>query len=383
MDFSWTEAQLALRAEMVALGKASLSEGVIERDQEGSFSKEAWTALAHGGVMGLAMPKGYGGAEHDILTAMIAMEGLGYGCRDNGLLLGLNAHIWTASMPINEFGTDAQKQRYLPSLIDGTAIAAHCNTEPDAGSDGHALTTRAEPNDDGYVLNGQKSYITLGPVADVFVVFAMTRPDRGKWGISAFIVDRDTPGFTVGPTRSKMGLRSVPFSDLFFEDCHVPSTALLGSEGSGTAVSTATLEWDRCCILSCHIGAMERQLEEAVTYAKKRKQFGQRIGKFQAVSHRLADMKLQIEAARLLLYRVGWLKQEGKSAALAGTLAKLFISEAFVDNSLSAIRTQGGRGYLTETEVERDLRDAVGGILYAGTSDIQRNIIARFLGLPA
>lgn len=382
MDFSWSDEQLARRAAMVEFGRTELAgDDVVERDREGRFSSDKWAKIAERGILGLSVPEAYGGAETDLLTAMLMMEGLGYGCDDNGLTFALNAQLWTVQHPLVRFGTEEQKQRFLPDLCAGRRLGAHALTEPESGSDAFALATTAVRTDAGYVLNGVKRYITLGPLADVALVFASTDPDRGKWGVSAFLVESDSPGFTAGEMEHKMGLRTVPFGDLVLEDCVVPESHRLGPEGAGVSISNHSLEIERCCILASQLGAMERQLERAVAHARSRTQFGQPIGHFQAVSHRVADMKLRLETARLLLYKVAWLKTQGRPAMMEAALLKLHLSEAFVASGLDAVRIHGGAGYLSASGVERDLRDAVGGVLYAGTSDIQKNIVARLLGL--
>jgi alkylation response protein AidB-like acyl-CoA dehydrogenase len=289
--------------------------------------------------------------------------------------------MWSVQMPILAFGTEAQKQKYLPGLITGRLIGAHGMSEPDTGSDAYHLRARAERRDGGYVLNGTKMFVTNAPVADMAVVFATVDPSRGLWGVTAFLVDMGTPGFRVSRNIEKMGLRTSPMGELILEDCFLPAESRLGPEGAGHKIFNHSMEWERSCILASHVGAMERQLETAIEYARTREQFGQPIGKFQSVANRVVDMKLRLETARLLLYKVAWLKKQGQAATLEAALAKLYLSESFVSSSLDAIRVHGGYGYMSEQEVERDLRDAVGGTLYSGTSDIQRNIIARLLGL--
>jgi alkylation response protein AidB-like acyl-CoA dehydrogenase len=283
--------------------------------------------------------------------------------------------------PIARFGTDDQRRRFLPGLCNGSLIGAHALTEPDAGSDAFSLTTRASRRGDHYVLTGTKCLVSLAPVADLMLVFAATDPSRGRWGISAFVVERGTPGLTATPMQHKMGLRTVPIGELHLDGCEIPARARLGPEGAGVGIATQSLEVERCCILASQLGAMDRQLQRVVEYARRRQQFGQPIGKFQSVSNRVADMKLRLETARLLLYKVAWLVQREQPAMMEAALLKLYLSEAFVESGIDAIRIHGGNGYLTASGVERDLRDAVGGVLYAGTSDIQRNIIARLLGL--
>ncbi|HEX6047647.1 MAG TPA: acyl-CoA dehydrogenase family protein [Gemmatimonadaceae bacterium] len=382
MDFGWTDEQLARRAAAREFAQRELADDALdERDHEGRFARELWERCARFGILGLSVPAEFGGGEIDLPTAMLIMEGLGEGCPDNGLAFALNAQLWTVQRPIARFGTDDQKRRYLPGLCDGTLLGAHALTEPDAGSDAFSLTMRAERCADGYVLTGTKCLVTLGPIADVVLAFARTNPAAGKWGISAFVVERGTPGLRASATQHKMGLRTVPIGTLHFEQCVVPESARLGPEGAGVSISTHSLELERCCILASQLGAMERQLQRAIGYARSRRQFGQAIGKFQSVSNRIADMKLRIETARLLLYKVSWLVERGQPAMMEAALLKLHLSEAFVESGLDAVRIHGGIGYLSETGVERDLRDAVGGVLYAGTSDIQRNIISRLLGL--
>lgn len=382
MDFAWSEEQLALRERYVRFGREQLGGDVETRDREGAFPRELWQACAEFGVLGLSVPDPYGGAgDVDMLTAMLAMEGLGYGCRDNGLAFGLNAQLWTVQLPIVRFGSEEQKLRFLPDLCNGRRIGAHALTEPGAGSDAFNLETRAVRCEGGYRLTGVKRLVTFAPIADLALVFATVDPAKGRWGITAFLVERGTPGFQAGPVREKMGLRTVPIGDLTFEDCVVPAANRIGPEGAGVSISNHSLEVERCCILASQLGAMERQLERAVQFARDRRQFGVPIGKFQAVSNRIAEMKLRLETARLLLYKVAWLQSHGRPAMLEAALLKLHLSESFVLSGMDAIRIHGGTGYLTEGGVERDLRDAIGGILYAGTSDIQRNIIARLLGL--
>ena len=382
MDFGWSEDQLARRAAARDFGSGELADETLpDRDHEGRFARELWERCARFGILRLSVPAELGGAEVDLPTAMLVMEGLGEGCPDNGLAFALNAQLWTVQRPIARFGSDAQKRRWLPGLCDGTLIGAHALTEPEAGSDAFSLTMRAERCTDGYVLSGTKCLVTLAPIADVILAFASTNPAAGKWGVSAFVIDRDTPGLTASAVQHKMGLRTVPIGALHFDGCVVPESARLGPEGAGVSIATHSLEVERCCILASQLGAMERQLQRAIAYARSRRQFGQPIGKFQSVSNRVADMKLRLETARLLLYKVAWLVERGEPAMMEAALLKLYLSEAFVESGLDAVRIHGGIGYLSETGVERDLRDAIGGVLYAGTSDIQRNIVARLLGL--
>jgi alkylation response protein AidB-like acyl-CoA dehydrogenase len=297
------------------------------------------------------------------------------------LIFALNAQMWSVQHPILTFGTQAQKQRYLPGLCRGELIGAHGMTEPDSGSDAYSLRTRAEKRDDGYVLNGNKTFVTNAPIADLALIFATTKPELGQWGVTAFLVEKGTPGLMVSRDLEKLGLRTAPMGELILQDCYVPEENRLGSEGAGASLFGSSMEWERSFILAGHVGAMERQLEACIRYARERRQFGQPIGGFQAVSNRIADMKVRLETARLMLYKVAWLKTIGKPAAMEAAIAKLYLSECFVQSCQDAIRIHGGYGYVTEFELERDLRDSIGGTLYSGTSDIQRVVIAKWLGL--
>lgn len=381
MDFSWSEEQLGFKQAVIEFAQKELNEGLAERDRHGRFSRENWLKCARFGLQGLPMPEEYGGADADIMTTMLIMEGLGYACRDNGLIFAINAQMWSVQLPILTFGTAEQKAKYLPGLISGELIGAHGMTEPDSGSDAYSLRTRAERVDGGYVLNGSKMFVTNGPTADMALVFATIDPSKGRWGITGFLVEKGTPGFTVGNDMEKMGLRTAPLGELILQDCFVPEENRLGREGAGMSIFHSSMEWERSCILASHVGAMERQVEQSVAYARERRQFGQPIGKFQSVANRIAEMKVRLETARLILYKVAWLKKMNRPATMEAAIAKLYLSECFVQSGLDNIAVHGGYGYMAEAEIERDLRDAIGGTIYSGTSDIQRTIIARLLGL--
>ena len=383
MDFSWPQEYLDYKQQVISFAQNELNDDVIQRDHAGLFPEDLWQKCAEFGIQGLAAPKRYGGTfeEVDLSKAVLAMEGLGYGCRDNGLALGLNAQMWAVMMSIVMFGTEEQKVKYLPLLTSGEWKGAHALSEVTSGSDVFNMKMTAEKKGDHYILNGEKRLVTLAPISDMAVVFANVNPDLGKWGVTAFLVERAMSGYTAGPVQAKMGLRTVPIGRIKLENCKVPVENRLGSEGAGFSISNHSLEYDRCCIMAGQMGAMERQIEESVTFAKERKQFGRPISEFQSISNRIADMKLRLETSRLLLYKLAWLKKNDKSAMMDAAMLKLQLSESAVANSLDFIRIHGGNGYLTEHGIERDLRDSIGGIIYAGTSDIQRNIIAKFLGL--
>lgn len=381
MDFSWTEEQLAFKDEVVAFARHQLNNDPAGRDREQTFSHEDWRKCADFGIQGSVIPVEYGGRGRDVLTTILMLEALGYGCLDAGLPFGLNSQMWSVQAVLLKFGTEEQKQRYLPPLCTGETIGAFGITEPDSGSDTYAMQARARKVEGGYVLNGHKAFLTFAPLANVAIVFATVDPDKGRWGISAFIVEREMKGFSSSPVREKMGLRSVPMGDLMFEECFVPDENRLGPEGAGVSMFATAMETDRSYLLSSQVGAMQRQLETAIQYARERKQFGQPIGKFQAISHRVAEMKIRLETARLLLYKVAWLDQTQQPLTMEAAMAKVYLAECFVQSSIDSITLHGARGYTSEFEIERDLRDGIGGLIYSGTSDIQRNIISQLLGL--
>jgi hypothetical protein len=381
MDFAWSEDQKRFRDEVVRFAQRELNDDLIQRDSDSTFSPEAWKKCAALGIQGLPVPEEYGGSEADPLTIMTAMEALGYGCRDNGLIFSINAHMWSCEVPIVRFGTEEQRRRYLPGLSDGSLIGVQGMTEPESGSDAFSLRTTADKNDGGYILNGSKTFITNAPVADLFVIFASTDRATGFGGLSAFLVQRETPGLSIGRPFHKMGLKTSPMSELVLSDCRVPEESRLGPEGAGAAIFNHSMDWERSFILASAVGTMDRQLQQCVAYVRQRKQFGQPIGKFQAVAHKIVDMKVRLETARLLLYRLGWLRGNGKHAPIESAMVKLYLSESFVKGSLEALQLHGAYGYMTESELERDVRDALASQIYSGTSEIQRNIVAGHLGL--
>src|ERR1700733_12992060 len=381
MDFALSAEQRELKEATVAFARGELDQDLAKRDEEGEFPLEAWRACAKFGIQGLPVPAELGGAGADILTTVLVMECLGYGCHDNGLIFSLNAQMWSLQLPLVKFGSAAQQQAYLPGLVAGDLIGVHAMTEPGSGSDAFAMRTRFERQGEGYVLNGTKLYITNAPVADVVLVFAAD-PGRPKVaGISGFLVEKGTPGFSVSRGLDKMGLRTSPMGEVVLDDCYVPASSRVGREGAGMAIFNSSMTWERSCILASALGVMQRQLEACTAYARAREQFGQPIGKFQAVAGKIADMYLRLEAARPLRYPAAWLGQQGKPALAEAAAAKLFTSEAWVASSLDAIQVHGAFGYMKESGIERDLRDAVASTIYSGTSEIQRVILARMLGL--
>jgi alkylation response protein AidB-like acyl-CoA dehydrogenase len=379
--FELSEEQQKLQDAAVAFARGSLVSDMVERDREAHFDRDAWRRCAEFGVLGMPIPQDYGGLGLGLSELLAVMEGLGRGTRDQGLLFSLNAHLWTNSIPILLYGSDEQRRKYLPGLCDGSIVGANAASEPDAGSDIFSMRTRATRDGDHYVLNGSKTFVTNAPVADLFVAYATVNPSLGATGITGFIVERNTPGLIVSRKLQKMGLRTSPMAEVIFEDCRVPIAQRLGREGRGVTVFECSMEWERGCILASCLGVMQRQLEECISHARSRKQFGKPIGKFQSVANRLVDMKVRLDTCRPLVYRIGQLKDAKKDATVEAAVAKLYVSESFVKSCLDAVQVFGGYGYMAEQQIERDLRDSVGSTLYSGTSEIQRNIIARGLGL--
>jgi alkylation response protein AidB-like acyl-CoA dehydrogenase len=381
LDFAWNEEQEKLRAGIFKLAKGQLNEGLIERDREGEFNRAGWTACAEAGVHGLPIPVEYGGMGMDALTTVGVLESLGYGCKDNGLVFSINAHMWTAEMPLLGFGTEAQKKKWLPGLCSGALIGGNAMTEPASGSDAYSMTTLAEKKGDHYKLNGNKLFVSNGSVADMLVVYATVEKGKGASGVSAFIVEKGMKGFTVSREVDKMGTRTSPMGELFFDDCEIPLENRLGNEGDGVMMFTHSMTWERACILASAVGSMQRLLDTSIKYARTRKQFGQSIGKFQSIANKIVDMKLRVESARSMLYKTAWLRTKGKSIFMEAAMTKLLIAENWVQCAQDAMQIHGGYGYMPEYEIERELRDAFGSRIYSGTSEIQRVLIASLLGL--
>ena len=381
MDFSWTDDQLELFAAVEKYAASELGLRIKERDRLGDFDEEGWRGCAALGLQGLTVPEEWGGLGLDALTSVGALERLGKHCRDNGLIFSLNAHIWTVPMPLVEFGTEDQKKKYLPGLCNGTLIGANGTSENEAGSDAYSMKTSAKRNGDCYILNGSKTWVTNAPVADVFVVYATVNEEKAAAGVTAFLVDRNLPGLTVSKPIEKMGLRTSPMAEMFFDDCRVPVCNRLGPEGGGNALFTSSMTWERGSILACAVGSMDFLLDTCIAHARQRRQFGQSIGRFQAVSSMIVDMKLRLETSRALLYQAAWMRGKKRRVILEAAMAKLHISDSWVSACQDAIQIFGAAGYTVDIGLERELRDAVASKLYSGTSEIQRNIVASMLGL--
>ena len=382
MDFSYTHEQEQQRREIIAFARASLNDGVIERDRQQMFSRDLWKACAGAGLLGLPAPLEFGGVGADPLTCALTLEAFGYGCIDHGLVFGACAHLVTCVVPIMKFGSDEQKRKYLPALCDGTWIGVHAMTEAGSGSDPFAMRSGAVKDGAGWRINGSKTFISNASEADVIIVFALTDPEaRFHGGVTAFLIERGTKGLKAGRNIEKMGLRTAPFGELTFDDVWVGDEAVLGGVGGGASVFGHSMNWERVCLFAAHVGQMERLMEQAIAYARTRETGGKPIGKLQAVAHKIADMKVRLEGARLLTYRSATRLEVSRGVSLDAAMTKLFVSEALVQTAMDTVQIFGGYGYTTEFGVERALRDALGATIYSGTSEVQRNIVANWLGL--
>ncbi len=379
LDFTLTDEQMAMRESCRKFAENEISPGIEERDKNGEFHWEGWRAAGEFGLLGLPIPKEYGGGGADVVTMMAAMEGLGRGCTDGGFLMSLGGHLCICTIPIWQYGTEEQKQKYLPKLCSGEWVGAFGLTEPNAGSDAFNVQTTAKKDGDHWVLNGTKMFITNGPIADVVLTITSTDREQRAGGLTAFIVDTDTPGFKCSRKLDKMGMRSSPTAELVFEDCRVPEANMIGGLGGGMGVTVGTLGWERATIIATSVGGGERILEKTVAYAKERVQFGKPIAHFQAIQHMLAEMKMNLEMFRLLVYKSAWLKDNGIDDLPFAAITKLAVTELGRENNLKSLQIHGGYGYMKEYDIERWVRDSLLGTIGAGTSEIQKMIIARDL----
>lgn len=376
MHLQFTEEQQMMRAMVRDFAKSEI-EPFIPRMEAGEFPREILIKMGEIGLMGITVPEEYGGSEMDFVSYIIAIHELSKVSAVMGVILSVHTSVGTN--PILYFGTEEQKKRYIPKMASGEYLGAFCLTEPASGSDAGSLKTRAVKKDDHYVLNGSKVFITNGGEADVYIVFASTDSAQGTKGITAFIVDKDTPGLIIGKDEEKMGLHGSRTVQLTFEDMEVPATNRLGEEGEGFKIAMANLDVGRIGIAAQSLGIGEAALEAATEYAKQREQFGKPIAANQGVGFKLADMATASEAARLLVYRAAQLRAEGKPCGKEASMAKLFASQTAVDNAIEAVQIFGGYGYTEDYPVERYFRDAKVTQIYEGTSEIQRIVINKHL----
>jgi butyryl-CoA dehydrogenase len=377
MDFELTEEQQMVREMTRAFVKREVQPVASRLDREGIYPSELVKRLSEMGLMGMSVPQEFGGSGMDLLSCVVAMEEISKGWAS--LAVAMSVHNSLVCAPILRFGSAAQKQKYLALLARGEWLGCYALTEPSAGSDAGSIQTRAKRTGNDFVLNGNKIFITNGNRANLAIVYAVTDPARDKKGISAFIVEKNSPGFVVGKLEDKLGLRSSDTASLLFEDCRVPHENLLGAEGEGFKIALATLDGGRIGIAAQALGIAQGCLEESVAYAQQRRQFGHAIAEFEAIQWMLADMATEIDAARLLAYRAAWLAEQGRRFTKEAAMAKLFASEAANRAAYKAIQIFGGYGYTKEFAVERLFRDVRITTLYEGTSEIQRLVIARHL----
>lgn len=377
MNFQLSEEHEMIRKMVRDFAENEVAPTAAERDEEERFDREIFDKMAELGLTGIPWPEEYGGIGSDYLAYAIAVEELSRVCASSGVVL--SAHTSLASWPIYRFGTEEQKQKYLVPLARGTSIGAYALTEPGSGSDAASMKTTAVKQGDHYVINGSKIFITNGGVADIYIIFAVTDPEKGHRGISAFIVESTFPGFKVGKLERKMGIRSSPTAEIIFEDLIVPAENLLGEEGQGFKIAMMTLDGGRNGIAAQAVGIAQGALDAAIRYAKERKQFNKPIIDNQGISFKLADMATHVEAARLLTYQAAWLESKGLPYGKASAMAKLFAGDTAMMVTTEAVQIFGGYGYTKDYPVERFMRDAKITQIYEGTQEIQRLVISRML----
>lgn len=376
MELRFTEEQKMMRKMVRDFADSEISP-FIERMEDGEFPREILNKMAELGLMGITIPEEYGGAGMDFTSYIIAIHELSRVSATIGVILSVHTSVGTN--PILYFGTEEQKQTYIPKLASGEYLGAFCLTEPSAGSDAKSLKTKAEDRGDHYVLNGSKVFITNGGEADTYIVFAVTDPDMGSRGVSAFIVEKGTEGLVIGKDEHKMGLHGSRTVQLTFEDMKVPAGNLLGKRGDGFRIAMNNLDVGRIGIAAQALGIAEAAFEFSTAYAKERAQFGKPIAAQQGIGFKLADMATSVEASKLLVYRAADFRSRGVSCGKEASMAKLFASKAAVDVSTEAIQVYGGYGYTKEYPVERLFRDAKVTEIYEGTSEIQRMVIGKHL----
>ncbi len=374
MDFALSKEHVMARELFRKFAETEVKPIAQEVDETERFPRETVEKMKKYGFMGIPFPREAGGQGCDTLTYVLCVEELSRVCGTTGVIL--SAHTSLGANPIKQFGTPEQIEKYLVPMARGEKLGAFGLTEPGAGTDASGQQTRAEKQGDHYVLNGSKIFITNGGEADVYIIFAMTDKSKGTKGISAFIVEKDFPGFSIGTKEKKMGIRGSSTTELIFENCIVPAENLLGQEGKGFGIAMQTLDGGRIGIAAQALGLAQGAFDETVKYVKERKQFGRPIMKFQNTQFTLADLKTRIEAARLLVYRAAMAKDTKKRFSEEAAMAKLFASEAAMEVTTKCVQLFGGYGYTREYPVERMMRDAKITEIYEGTSEVQRMVIA-------
>ncbi len=373
MDFELTDEQEMIRKTIENFAAKEVEPIAAEIDETCEFPKENVEKMAEADMLGIPFPQEYGGAGSDTLSYILAVEELSKACATHGVIL--SAHTSLGAHPIYKYGTEEQKEKYLKPLAKGDKLGAFGLTEPNAGTDAASQSTVAKRDGDEYVINGNKIFITNAGEADIFIIMAMTDKSKGTRGISAFIVEADTPGFTVGKKEDKMGINASDTRELIFNDVRLPKENLLGEEGMGFKIAMETLDGGRIGIAAQALGIAQRALDEAVQYAKEREQFGRPIGKFQTIQFKIAEMETKIQAARNLVYKAALTKDKGEDFSKAAAMAKYYASDIAVEAARESIQIHGGYGYIKEYPVERLLRDAKITEIYEGTTEVQKMVI--------
>ncbi|ACA44294.1 acyl-CoA dehydrogenase [Clostridium botulinum] len=377
MEFGLSQEQKLVKQMLMEFVENEVEPIAADIDKTERYPIETVEKMAKYGIMGMPFPKEYGGAGTDYLSYVIAVEELAKECATTSVIL--SAHTSLCCAPIFEFGTEEQKKKYLPDLLSGKKIGAFGLTEPNAGTDASAQQSVAVLEGDHYILNGSKIFITNGGAADTFVIFAMTDRSKGVKGISAFILEKEMSGFSVGKTEDKMGIRASSTTELIFEDVKVPKENLLGKEGKGFGIAMKTLDGGRIGIAAQALGIAEGALDHAIAYMKERKQFGKNLTKFQGLQWYIADMKVRVDAAKYLVYKAAWKKSAGENYTMDAAEAKLYAAEAAMYVTNKSLQILGGYGYTKDYPLERMLRDARITEIYEGTSEVQKMVIASSL----
>jgi alkylation response protein AidB-like acyl-CoA dehydrogenase len=377
MQFKLTEEHEMIRKMVRDFAQNEVAPTAAERDEEERFDREIFDKMAELGLTGIPWPEEYGGIGSDYLAYCIAVEELSRVCASTGVTL--SAHTSLAGWPIYKFGTEEQKQKYLRPMAQGEKIGAYGLTEPSSGSDAGGMRTTAKLVGDEYVISGSKIFITNGGIADTYVVFALTDPESKQKGTSAFIIEKDFPGFSVGKKEKKLGIRSSPTTEIIFDECRVPKENLLGKEGEGFKIAMMTLDGGRNGIAAQAVGIAQGALDAAVDYAKERVQFGKPISAQQGIGFKLADMATGVEASRLLTYQAAWLESVGLSYGKESAMSKLFAGDTAMKVTTEAVQVFGGYGYTKDYPVERYMRDAKITQIYEGTQEIQKLVISRMV----
>jgi alkylation response protein AidB-like acyl-CoA dehydrogenase len=377
---TWTSEQKELRKNLDQYFDR-LNEGHVEDDANAVFNREKWEVIKESGVIRMVFDPEWGGLGHDAFTMVYVLEHLGHGCKDAGLLFTLATQIVSVAIPLQRFGSDELKERYLRKLIDGDIIGAHAISEPNAGADATAMETRAVRDGDDFVINGKKAFCTSGPIADVITVYALGEGEEGATGITAFLVPTDSPGLKVGDPIPKMGLGTSPIGELEFNDCRVPQSHVIGKVGQGFFILEHVMVWECLGIFIMMVGEMQRRMETCIKFAKEREAFGVSIGTNQYIAGRIVDMQIGVENSRKHLYDTAARFASKRSVTKEIALAKIITSEANLESSLSAIQIFGGRGFMRHTGLEKEARAAVGAPIYSGTNEMQKVRIAAMLGI--